>query len=211
MTRTVRLLAMTELLRARRTGITAAEIAEHFGVTLRTVYRDLAALKVAELPLRADRGRGGGYALDRSYTLPPVNFTAREAAVLIAAGEWLSTMRVLPFANTLSGAVHKLRAALGERGQRELERQLDRIDFVGVPAHDVAPRAREAIERAFFERRPVELTYRGARRTDALRTRLVRIESIVMDRSETLLNTVDTDTGDERQLRLHRIEQAIVQ
>ena len=34
-----------------------------------------------------ERGRGGGLVLDRSYTLPPVNFTAREAALLVAA--WL--------------------------------------------------------------------------------------------------------------------------
>src|SRR5262249_46344131 len=79
-----RLFAIAEYLRGRRTGTTAAEIADRFGVTLRTVYRDLEALRDAALPLRADRGRGGGYALDRAYTLPPVNFTAREAAVLTA-------------------------------------------------------------------------------------------------------------------------------
>ena len=36
------------------------------------------------MPIRADRGRGGGYALDTNYQLPPVNFTAREAALLVA-------------------------------------------------------------------------------------------------------------------------------
>ena len=46
-TRTERLFAIAELLRARRSGITAAEIAERFGVTLRTAYRDLASLKEA--------------------------------------------------------------------------------------------------------------------------------------------------------------------
>ena len=38
------------------------------------------------MPIRADRGRGGGYALDKNYQLPPVNFTAREAALLDRAG-----------------------------------------------------------------------------------------------------------------------------
>jgi predicted DNA-binding transcriptional regulator YafY len=47
------------------------------GVTVRTMYRDLDALREAAMPLAAERGRGGGYALDRSYSLPPVNFTAR--------------------------------------------------------------------------------------------------------------------------------------
>ena len=80
MRRTERLLAIAEHLRARRTGVTAEDLAERFGVTVRTMYRDLASLREASLPIGAERGRGGGYALDRSYTLPPVNFSAREAA-----------------------------------------------------------------------------------------------------------------------------------
>src|SRR5687768_17700457 len=40
-------------------------------LTVRTIYRDLDALRDAALPVRADRGRGGGYALEKSYTLPP--------------------------------------------------------------------------------------------------------------------------------------------
>src|SRR5919108_3271198 len=97
MRRTERLFALAEYLRSRRTGVTAEVLAERFGVTKRTIYRVLDALRAASLPVGAERGRGGGYALDRSYTLPPVNFTAREAALLIRAGTWLAEMRVLPF------------------------------------------------------------------------------------------------------------------
>src|SRR5688572_21254837 len=57
-----RLFAIAEALRARRTGVTAAELAKRFNVTLRTIYRDLEALQDAGMPIRADRGRGGGYA-----------------------------------------------------------------------------------------------------------------------------------------------------
>ena len=80
-----RLFALAEALRARRTGVTAQELALRFGVTLRTIYRDLEALQDAGMPIRADRGRGGGYALDKTYQLPPVNFTAREAALSTSA------------------------------------------------------------------------------------------------------------------------------
>src|SRR5881394_3768291 len=86
MQRTERLFALAEYLRGRRTGVTAEALAERFGVTVRTIYRDLDALRAAALPLAAERGRGGGYALDRSYSLPPVNFTARQAALLVALG-----------------------------------------------------------------------------------------------------------------------------
>ena len=70
--------------------MTAAALAERFGVTLRTMYRDLESLRTAELPLVAERGRGGGFALARDYSMPPVNFTAREAAVLISAAGFLA-------------------------------------------------------------------------------------------------------------------------
>src|SRR5260370_20469254 len=103
---------MAEYLRGRRTGTTADAIAERFGVTVRTAYRDLTSLRDAELPLVADRGRGGGYALDRNYTLPPVNFNTREAAVLISAGEWLAHMRGLPVRATRASALDKVRSAL---------------------------------------------------------------------------------------------------
>ena len=87
MNKTERLFALAEHLRARRTGVTAEQLAERFGVTVRTIYRDLDALRAAHLPLGAERGRGGGYALDKSYSLPPVNFTAREAALFVSSSK----------------------------------------------------------------------------------------------------------------------------
>ena len=122
MRRQARLFAIAEYMRGRRTGATAEQIAARFRVTVRTVYRDLDALREAELPLRADRGRGGGYALDRNYTLPPVNFTAREAALLVTLGRWAAQMRLLPFSDTLGRALDKVRGALSTSAQRELAR-----------------------------------------------------------------------------------------
>src|SRR3954447_13186246 len=124
MRRTERPFALAEYLRGRRTGATAGALAERFEVTVRTIYRDLDALRAASLPVGAERGPGGGYALDRSYTLPPVNFTAREAAVLVAVGHHAVESRLVPFARTLSSALDKVRAALSASAQRELVRRL---------------------------------------------------------------------------------------
>ena len=120
MQRTERLFALAEYLRGRRTGVTAEQLAERFNVTVRTMYRDLDALRAAALPLGAERGRGGGYALDRSYSLPPVNFTAREAALIVALGRFAIDMRLLPFADTLERGLDKVRAALSTSAQREM-------------------------------------------------------------------------------------------
>src|SRR6187402_2186696 len=134
MRRTERLFALAEYLRGRRTGVTAEALAERFDVTVRTIYRDLDALRIASLPLTADRGPGGGYALDRSYSLPPVNFTAREGALLVALGRYAIDMRLLPFTETLESGLDKVRAALSTSAQRELLVRLQELSFVGVPA-----------------------------------------------------------------------------
>ena len=112
MRRTERLFAIAELLRARRTGIKAEELAERFGVTVRTIYRDLDGLRAAAMPVIGERGRGGGLALDKSYSLPPVNFTTREAALLVTAGRWLERTRLMPFVETLRSAIDKVQGAL---------------------------------------------------------------------------------------------------
>src|SRR3954469_20324707 len=107
-----RLFALAEALRARRTGITAQELADRFGVTLRTIYRDLEALQDAGMPIKADRGRGGGYALDKNYQLPPVNFTAREAAMLVAMSRLATEPPLIPFPAAVERAADKVKAAL---------------------------------------------------------------------------------------------------
>src|SRR5512141_3427598 len=146
-----RMFALAEALRARRTGVTAQELADRFGVTLRTIYRDLEALQDAGMPIRADRGRGGGYALDKSYQLPPVNFTAREAALLVALTRLAVEQRLMPFHKGVETAADKVRAALSTSAQRELLSLIGELQLVGVPALPVPAAVREAVETAWFE------------------------------------------------------------
>lgn len=208
MRRTERLFALAEYLRGRRTGVTAEALAERFGVTVRTMYRDLDALRAASLPVGAERGRGGGYALDRSYSLPPVNFTAREAALLVALGRFAIDMRLLPFAETLESALDKVRAALSTSAQRELLRRLDELAFQGVPALPSRKDVRAALERAWFEQQPLRITYVDGNFIES--TRNVRIHGVVMDRHETRLDASDVSSGERRHFRLDRIARAEV-
>lgn len=206
MRRTQRLFALAEYLRGRRTGVTAEALAERFEVTVRTIYRDLDALRAASMPIGAERGPGGGYALDRTYSLPPVNFTAREAALLIALGRFANHTRLLPFTETLESALDKVRAALSTSAQRELLTRLSELTFLGVPALPSDKAVRAALERAWFERQPLAITYVG--RDFIETTRRVRIESIIMDRHETRIDATDLEGGERRQFRLDRITRA---
>jgi predicted DNA-binding transcriptional regulator YafY len=206
MRRTERLFALAEYLRGRRTGVTAEALAERFGVTDRTMYRDLDSLRAASMPLGAERGRGGGYALDRSYSLPPVNFTAREAALIVALGRFAIDMRLLPFSGTLESGLDKVRAALSTSAQRELLTRLNELTFLGVPARPGDPAVRSTIEAAWFEQRPVRIVY--VDRNSVETTRELRIASVIMDRHETRIDGVDLHSEERRHFRLDRITRA---
>jgi predicted DNA-binding transcriptional regulator YafY len=206
MRRKSRLFAIAEALRARRTGITGAALAERFGVTLRTIYRDLEALQDAGLPIKADRGRGGGFALDKSYQLPPVNFTAREAALLVALARMAVEQRLMPFPAAIERAADKVRAALTTSDQRELLTLIRELQIVGVPALPVPTKVREAIETAWFEKRTLRIVY--VKNNGVVSPRTVQVRNLVFDRSVTLLNCRDLDAKEDRQFRLDRIRQA---
>jgi predicted DNA-binding transcriptional regulator YafY len=202
-----RLFALAEALRARRTGVTAQELANRFGVTLRTIYRDLEALQDAGMPIKADRGRGGGYALDKTYQLPPVNFTAREAALLVVLARLATEQRLIPFPAAIERAADKVKSALSTSAQRELLQLIGELQLVGVPALPVPAAVQAAVETAWFESRALRIVYA---KTNGASPRLVRIRNLVFDRSVTLLNCIDLETGNDRQFRLDRIEQAQV-
>lgn len=203
-----RLFAIAEALRARRTGVTAQQLADRFGVTLRTIYRDLESLQDAGMPIRADRGRGGGYALDTHYQLPPINFTAREAALLVALTRLAVEQRLMPFPSAIERAADKVRAALTTSAQRELLQLVGQLQLVGVPALPIPNSVRDAIETAWFESRALRIVYLKSKYQ--LSPRLVRIRNLVFDRQVTLLNCVDLESGEDRQFRLDKIQQASV-
>jgi predicted DNA-binding transcriptional regulator YafY len=84
--RTDRLYALVEELRAcapRRRS--ARELAALYEVSARTIERDIGALQQAGVPIYADAGRSGGYTVDKSLTLPPLNFSPAEAVAVAVA------------------------------------------------------------------------------------------------------------------------------
>jgi predicted DNA-binding transcriptional regulator YafY len=202
MTRTERLFALAEYLRGRRSGVTAAELAARFSIAVRTVHRDLSALKVADLPISSERGRGGGFALDAHYALPPINISAREAAVLLSLLQYAKEQRLMPFAESLQAATEKVRAALSASGQRELTRRLNTLAFIGVPAKLIDPKVARLVEQAWFEGSMLELDYETHHgHLSRVHCTIVRC---IFDRSETQIQARMHD-GSSQNLRLHRL------
>lgn len=119
MNRIDRLVATVLLLQTRRL-IRAQDIAEHFEISKRTVYRDLRALEEAGVPLAAEAGEG--YSLVPGYHLPPVMFTHEEASALFVGAEFVERLTDASLRKHAQSALLKIRAALPEEKQDYLER-----------------------------------------------------------------------------------------
>lgn len=85
-----------------RGRMTAGELAEHFEVSVRTIYRDVDALSAAGVPVYATPGRNGGVALLEGYTLHRAAFTEAEQRQLLTALRSLSVETGGETADTLS-------------------------------------------------------------------------------------------------------------
>lgn len=81
MTRAERLLVIVEALRGRRSPVTARALAERFGVSERSIYRDIATLN--RLGAVIEGGSGLGYVLRTDFFLPPIAFDVEEAAAIM--------------------------------------------------------------------------------------------------------------------------------
>ncbi len=145
MNRLDRALAILLLLRGGAT-LPATALAARFGVSPRTIYRDIETLSAVGVPVYAEMGRAGGFRLLDGYFLPPVTFTVGEAVSLVLGLTLLRSLRAVPFAAEIDTAEHKLLAAVPDRlratltGARKLigfERPPDDI-FHPEPA-DAAP------------------------------------------------------------------------
>jgi predicted DNA-binding transcriptional regulator YafY len=76
-----RLFEIIQILRLARKPVTAAEIAAQLEVTVRSIYRDIAALQAMRVPI--DGERGIGYILRPGFTLPPLMLSIEETEAIV--------------------------------------------------------------------------------------------------------------------------------
>lgn len=154
--RTERLYGLVETLReAGEAGCNVASLASRFEVSTRTVKRDIAALQQVGLPIWAQPGPGGGYRLLASNRrLPPVRFTAGEAAAVAVA---LNTQADLPFATEGNVALSKILGAL-EAGSASpgVHQLLGRVWTTTAPHRTAAARV---LDTAIATQKVVVITY----------------------------------------------------
>jgi predicted DNA-binding transcriptional regulator YafY len=201
--------ALLAHLRARGTA-SMTELAAELGVSVRTLRRDVAALRLRGVDIQGDRGRGGGIRFARFAPLPPLRLDEAEAV-----GLWLSVQlsrRVagLPFSSAGGGGISKVLAALPEARRQQLRRLCDRIivgpgasDSVRGSAGPVAPTLLDAFERCFREQ--VCLGFQYTDRVGATTQRRVEPHGIYVELPVWYILAVDLDKDAQRMFRMDRI------
>lgn len=114
-------------------SVSAAAIAERFGVSTRTAYRDMDTLSQLGVPLYAERGRDGGFRLLEGYVMPPLMFSRNEAISLLVSLTLLDSLRAKPFPEELETATRKLLAAIPPRLRATLTEARHLIGFEATP------------------------------------------------------------------------------
>jgi predicted DNA-binding transcriptional regulator YafY len=110
MSRASRLLELMELLRRHRAPITGPALAEQLGVSIRTLYRDIATLQAQGADIQGEPGLG--YVLRPGFTLPPLMFSADELEALVLGSRWVAVRGDARLGAAASNAVAKIRAVL---------------------------------------------------------------------------------------------------
>lgn len=161
MNRIDRLLGLILFLQSHRYA-TAAGMAEHFGLSVRTIYRDVKALGEAGVPVLAEAGIG--YSLLRGYHLPPVNFSEEEANALVTGALLLKRAAAPSLTAHMDAALQKIRAVLPAARREELlrlERSMANAAKASEPLRQAEQVDLALIQKALGRRQVLRFDYQG--------------------------------------------------
>ena len=153
-----RLAAIQTMLQSKQ-QLTAREVANKFGVSVRTIYRDMRALEQAGVPIYTEEGKG--YRLVDGYTLAPVALSEREANALVTAEQLVARNKDASFVEDYTAAMTKIKAVLHRATQEKAELLAQRVVFRNNPLEDSSSDTLATLQLAITNRTSVEVAYRA--------------------------------------------------
>jgi predicted DNA-binding transcriptional regulator YafY len=155
-------LAVLELLQSQ-VRMSGPELARRVGVDDRTLRRYVALLEELGIPVVAERGRFGGYALVAGFKLPPLMFTNDEALALSVGLVAACSLGLADAASAVAGAQAKLERVMPQALKRRL-RAIDETVAFDLSHRNVPPAVNAALvtlSAAAQARQRVHLRYRS--------------------------------------------------
>ncbi|PYB73003.1 helix-turn-helix transcriptional regulator [Rhizobium wuzhouense] len=203
MSRSQRLLSLLQVLRRHRLPVSGATLAAETGVSLRTLYRDIATLQAEGADIEGEAGIG--YVLRPGYMLPPLMFTREEIEALMLGFRFVEKRTDTAIASAARNALAKIDAVLPE----DLRRDMADVPLLVGPG---APLATERVDldrlrQALRHEKPLLIAYRDQR--GDLSSRTVWPCALTFFDGVRVLVAWCTLRDDFRHFRTDRIESAV--
>ena len=167
MARSERLLNLLQALRRARKAVTGVALARELGVSIRTLYRDIASLK--SLGALVDGEPGVGYVLRGGLLLPPLMLTEEEIEALVLGSRWVEKRAGADprLASAAGDALAKISAVL----PRDLRQDLEASTLLVGPRKSSPQEAIDAatLRKAIRSECKLRMTYRDAKGRDSRR------------------------------------------
>lgn len=163
MSRAERLLELMQVLRRHRRPVSGALLAQELGISLRTLYRDIASLQARGATI--DGAPGLGYVLRPGFVLPPLMFAHEEIEALALGARWVADRGDRRLAEAAKSALAKVAAVVPGELRHDLETS---ALLVGPGPADDANLA--VIRQAIRGERKLELAYRDGQSRETSRT-----------------------------------------
>lgn len=154
MARSERLLTLLQTLRRYRRPVSGAVLAEETGVSLRTLYRDIASLQSQGAMIEGEPGIG--YVLKPGFMLPPMMFSQDEIEALVLGSKWVARAADSRLAAAGADALAKIAAVL----PADMREAIDQAPLLVAIKRVIEDKADLALMRkAIRSERVVQLTY----------------------------------------------------
>lgn len=155
-----------QCLRRHRCPVSGATLAVELGVSLRTLYRDIASLQAQGA--RIDGEAGVGYVLRPGFMLPPLMFSEDEIEALVLGSRWVAARADARLGEAARNALAKIGAVL----PADLRHELDASALLVGPGEPIAVGDQELarIRQAIRAERKLEIRYRDLQGSESTRT-----------------------------------------
>lgn len=202
--RSERLLTLIQALRRRRRPVTGQVLAEETGVSLRSLYRDIAALKAMGAAIDGEAGLG--FQLNADLFLPPLMFSEGEIEALVLGLRMLIHGPDAELATLAEDASAKIAAVIPKERREEMQS----IGLFAIPRQEVAATsaALGALRRALREELQVHLRYKSGEEISS--ERVIYPVALGYFEASQMLVAWCTMRQDFRRFRADRIEEAVV-
>ena len=167
MSRTQRLFDLIQMLRRYRYPVSGKSLAEALGISLRTLYRDIATLQAQGASIEGEPGVG--YVLRPGFMLPPLLSSEEEIEALVLGSRWVARRTDKKLGLAATNVLAKIAAVLPE----DLRHQLEFSGLLIGPAKTLVERDDEKealIRHAIRKEHKLQMTYSDVKGDSSLRT-----------------------------------------